>query len=139
MSTNENSKKILTLCEKYWATYQQDCSGYIKAIASELKIPLSGQANDIVDQIQRDPWRILKSGVEACLQATSGMFVVAGLKANPHGHVVVVVPGPLSHSKYPTAYWGSLGGIAKKNTTINWSWNKIDRDNVIYACRSLVK
>ena len=139
MFTNENAKKILDLCEKHWADHQKDCSGYVKAIARELKINLSGQANDIVDQIQKPPWRILKSGIEARLEAINGMFVVAGLKANPHGHVVVVVPGPLAHGKYPTAYWGSLGGVAKKNTTINWSWNKTDRDNVIYACRSLVK
>ncbi len=41
-----------------------------------------------------------------------------GLKADKHGHVVVLVPGPLSHGKYPTAYWGSLGGVPKKYTTL---------------------
>ncbi|MET1257375.1 hypothetical protein [Aliikangiella maris] len=67
------------------------------------------------------------------------MLVIVGLKAQPHGHVAIVVPGPLAHGKYPTAYWGSLGGVPKKNTTINWSWNKKDRDNVIYACRNPLK
>jgi hypothetical protein len=52
----------------------------------------------------------------------------------PEGHVVVVVPGPLAHGLYPTAYWGSTAaGIQKKNTTVNWAWKKEDRDKVLYA------
>ena len=108
------SKRIVKLCEKYWEEHKKNCSGYVKAIASELGVSLTGPANDIVDQIQKHPWKILKSGVEAKLQATNGMYVIAGLKADKHGHVVVVVPGSLSHGKYPTAYWGSIGGVAKK-------------------------
>ncbi len=118
---------------------QKNCSGYVKDVAKDLGIILTGQANDIVDQIQKAPWISIKSGKEAKLKAELGMFVVAGLKAKPHGHVVIVVPGSLSHGKYPTAYWGSLGGVPKKKTTINWSWNKSDRDNVFYAYRVPVK
>ncbi len=139
MLGNVSSNIIVSLCEKYWEEYKKNCSGYVKAIAADLGITVTGQANDVVDQIQKPPWTILKSGVEAKLQATNGKFVLAGLKAEKHGHVVVVVPGTLSHGKYPTAYWGSIGGVAKKNTTINWSWNKTDRDKVIYACRSPTK
>lgn len=133
MSGNTKSKKIIALCEKYWEQHKKDCSGFVKEVAGELGVKLHGQANEIVDQIQKMPWKTVKSGVEAKLQATNGMFVVGGLKDTPHGHVVIVVPGPLSHGKYPTAYWGSLGGVPKKNTTINWSWNKQDRDKVIYS------
>jgi len=139
MAGIDDSKKIVSLCEQYWDANRKNCSGYVKAIASDLGIILTGQANNIVEQIQKAPWRVLKSGIEAKVQATNGMFVVAGLKADKHGHVVVVVPGALAHGKYPTAYWGSLGGVPKKNTTLNWSWNKTDRDKVIYACRSVVK
>jgi hypothetical protein len=139
MAGIDDSKKIVSLCDKYWDTYKKNCSGYVKAIASDLGITLTGQANNIVDQIQKAPWKVLKSGIEAKVQATNGMFVVAGLKSDAHGHVVVVVPGTLAHGKYPTAYWGSLGGVPKKNATLNWSWNKTDRDKVIYACRSVVK
>ena len=133
MSGNQKSKKIIELCEKYWEQHKKNCSGYVKDIAKELGVNFSGQANDIVDQVQKLPWKMVKSGLDAKLQAINGMFVVAGLKDNPHGHVVIVVPGPLAHGKYPTAYWGSLGGVPKKNTTINWSWNKQDRDQVIYS------
>ena len=60
--------------------------------------------------------------------------MIRGLKTANHGHVVVV-PGLLAHGKYPTAYWGSISSYAKKNATINYSWNKNLRDNVIYAYR----
>lgn len=81
-------------------------------------------------------WTVCKNGIEARQKAIEGNFVIGGLKATGNGHVVVVVSGPLAHRKYPTAYWGSLGGVGKKNTTINWSWNKTDRDLVTYAYRT---
>ena len=131
--SNDNSQKILKLCEKHWNAHSGDCSGFAKAVANELRISLSGQANEIVDQIQQAPWRVLNSGEEATAQASLGRLVIGGLKAQPLGHVVIVVAGPLSQGKYPTAYWGSFGGVGKKNQTVNWSWNKNDRDRVIYS------
>jgi len=52
---------------------------------------------------------------------------------DPHGHVVVVVAGPLAHDAYPSAYWGRLGSRGEKNKTINWAWRAEDRDRVSYA------
>ena len=49
---------------------------------------------------------------------------------------MVITPGPLAHNKYPTGYWGRLGGVGAENQTINWSWNATDRDKVLYAYRS---
>jgi hypothetical protein len=73
------------------------------------------------------------------------LVVIAGLKGadqakpDPHGHVVVVVSGPLdpSHGKYPTAYWGRLGSVGAKAQTINWAWRAGDRDRVGYFANSL--
>ena len=48
-----------------------------------------------------------------------------------------MVPGPLAHDKYPTAYWGQFGGVGRKAATINWSWNANDRDRVTYAYHPL--
>lgn len=129
-------QKVLSLCEKHWVKYQKDCSGYVKAVASEIGITVTGQANDIVDQMNGTGWTLCKDGVDARQKAIDGNFVIGGLKATSNGHVVVVVPGPLAHGKYPTAYWGSIGGVGKKNTTINWSWNTTDRDLVVYAYRA---
>ena len=131
--------KVVLACEKYWGTWKADCSGFAKAVAQELGITLTGQANEMVDQIQRAPWKKLATGIEARDKADMGMFVVAGLKAAVNGHVAIVVPGPLAHGKYPTGYWGSLppphdpNRVGKKNTTLNYSWEKKDIDKVIYS------
>lgn len=125
------AEKIVAACERHWDEHQGNCSGFVKAVASDLGVSLTGQANDIIDQINENGWAI-DSGQEARDWAEAGYLVVAGLKAQPNGHVVVVVPGPLAQGKYPTAYWGRLGGSGKKKTTINWSWNATDRDKVIY-------
>lgn len=131
-----DANNIVVACEKYWEQYKNDCSGFVKAVALEMGIALTGQANDIVDRIGGAPWVPLANGVEAAAKSGSGL-VVAGLKDNPHGHVVIVVPGPLAHNAYPSAYWGQLGGVGKKNTTLNWAWNTADRDRVSYAWHSL--
>jgi hypothetical protein len=130
-----SDNRVVDACEKLWTANQHDCSGFLRAVAAELGIVVTGLANDIVGQMQETPWQPLQSGSEAAEKAQTA-FVVGGLTANPHGHVVVVVPGPLDRGKYPTAYWGKLGGVGKKATTINWSWDADDRDKVIYAWRS---
>ena len=135
MSIKNKILKINSLCEKHWAKNEKNCSGFVKAVASDIGISVTGQANDIVDRLNNCDWVLCKNGVDARQKAIEGHFVVGGLKATPHGHVVIVVSGPLAHGKYPTAYWGSLGGVGKKYTTINWSWNKSDRDLVTYAYR----
>ena len=129
---------ITRVCEERWEAYQDDCSGFVKAVATHLGITLTGQANDIVDQMQVLPWKVLKSGKEAEAHARLNFFVVRGLKASGHGHVVVVVPGPLNRETYPTAYWGRLGGQGRKASTINLAWNQTDRDKVTYAYYSVI-
>jgi hypothetical protein len=130
-------QKIINKCEAEFNAHGNDCSGFVKAVANDLGIVMTGQANDVVDAIQTAPWTALGDGVAAKSKADLGFFVVGGLKDTPHGHVVVVVQGPLAQGKYPTGYWGRLGGTGKKNTTINWAWDPDDRDNVTYAFRAL--
>lgn len=135
MNGTAPQQQIINACEAQYQQHIGDCSGFAKAVAASLGIPLQGTANDIVDQLQASPWTMLADGVAAKNQADSGCFVIGGLKDNPHGHVVVVVQGPLDagHQKYPTAYWGSLAGKPGKNQTVNWAWNSTDRDQVTYA------
>ncbi len=110
-------------------------------MAAALKIPLSGNADAIVARIKLGPWEALTDGLAAKNAADNGKFVIGGLAAashqppRDHGHVVVVVSGPLdsTHHRYPTAYWGSLGSIGKENQTLNWAWREADRDRLIYA------
>lgn len=133
------STAVLDACKLHWPMNADNCSGFIRSVAEALGIPLAGDADTIVGFIDADNgWFIVASGADAVLWAEAGYFVVGGLKggdqAQPsaHGHVVVVVPGPLAHGKYPTAWWGSLGSTGKKDTTINYAWAPGDRDKVIY-------
>lgn len=137
MPVTTPQQQIINACEAEFQNHIADCSGFAKAVAASLGITLTGMANDIVDQIQNSTWTVLADGIAAKAQADGGHFVVGGLKDNPHGHVVVVVQGPLDsvHDKYPTAYWGSIRGpqFAAKDKTVNWAWDAADRDRVIYA------
>ena len=133
--------RITTICEREWPAHQSDCSRFVKAVAAQLGIVLTGLADDIVDQIKNPPWQTLADGPAAKDAAEAGMLVVGGLKGSAeqhpsaHGHVVVVVAGPLCRNAYPTAYWGKLGSSGRKATTVNWAWRAGDRDHVTYAAR----
>jgi hypothetical protein len=134
------AQDIIDACEAEWDAHQSDCSGFAKAVAARLGVTLTGMANDIVGEIRQAPWTPVADGPTAAAQAAQGRFVVAGLNGadqqvpDPaHGHVVVVVQGPLAHGLYPTAYWGQLGGVGKKDMTLNWAWREGDRDKLVYG------
>lgn len=133
------AQDIIDACEAEWDAHKSDCSGFAKAVANRLGIALTGMANDIVDEIQTAPWSPLADGPAAAQAAAEGRLVIAGLKGaeqsvpDAHGHVVVVVQGSLAHGLYPSAYWGRLGSVGKKNTTLNWAWREGDRDHLVYG------
>ena len=131
------AEKVRAACEQDWDAHKGDCSGFVKAVAADLGFHLSGTANDIVRSL-RAGWASAADGVAAARMAAEGKFVIGGLPDDPNGHVVVVVSGPLNRQKYPSAYWGKLGGVGKKNTTINWSWDADDRDRVEYFWADLL-
>jgi len=130
---------IIDACEAEWDAHESDCSGFAKAVGIRLGVTLTGMADDIVDEIQQAPWTPVADGPAAAAQAAQGRFVIAGLKGqdqqapDPHGHVVVIVQGQLAQGLYPTAYWGRLGGVGKKDTTLNWAWRQGDRDHIVYG------
>lgn len=139
LEINPDAKKIIDVCEDEWPANKSDCSGFVKDVAAALGVSLSGQANDIVDQIAGPGWTKLNDGKAAKQAADEGKFVIGGLKGSDqqtpsaHGHIVVVVSGPLAKDQYPTAYWGTLGGTGERAKTINWAWKAIDRDSVRYS------
>jgi len=136
---NPSAQHIINICEAKFDANADNCSGFVKAVSIELSVALSGQADDIVSQIQSGDWQQLADGIEAKTKADDGWLVVGGLQGaqnlppQSHGHVAIVVSGPLAHGRYPSGYWGKLGSTGKKNTTINWAWNTDSRDKVIYA------
>jgi hypothetical protein len=132
--------QVKEACEACFDAHAGDCSGFVRAVTSQLGVQLHGLANEIVDTIRDgDDWTPLSDGIAAAQAAAAGKLVIGGLKGSeqgrpdPHGHVVVVVTGPLAHDAYPSAYWGRLGGTGDKDKTINWAWNAEDRDKVSYA------
>lgn len=139
LKVNPNAEKIIDTCEDEWPANKSDCSGFVKDVVASLGIVLTGQANDIVDQIKGGGWTALNDGKAAKQAADGGKLVIGGLTGgeqqtpSPHGHVVVVVSGPLAKDLYPTAYWGTLGGTGERAKTVNWAWKAGDRDNVFYA------
>lgn len=134
-----SGERVIQECEAEWSKDKGDCSAFVREVAARLGITLTGDANGIVDEICGAGWERLPDGVAASQAAAAGRLVIAGLKGNEqgvpsaHGHVVVVVSGPLADGKYPSAYWGRLGGVGDENKTINWAWRAGDRDRVIYA------
>jgi hypothetical protein len=136
--------RVREACEACFEAHKDDCSGFARAVATELGVPLQGFADQIVETLRAgEGWTSLPDGVAAAKSAAEGKLVMAGLKgseqAHPdaHGHVVVIVDGPLAHGAYPTAYWGKLGGTGAQDKTINWAWTVEDRDRVSYAAHDV--
>ncbi len=143
-TVNSTAARVLTICESNWEANKSDCNAFVKAVSEALGVTgLAGDADQITGIITGHGWRQLANGVEAKEAADAGELVVGGLRgsehnpARAHGHVVIVVTGGLAKEKYPTAYWGSLGAVGKKNTTVNFSWREGDRDKVHYAAKVL--
>ena len=128
-------------CAACFAAHRTDCSGFAKAVAATVNVPLDGMANDIVDALRAGgDWQVLTDGIAANARAAAGDFVIGGMRGDEqvnhdvHGHVVVVVGDqPLAHGRYPAAWWGSLGGEPGQDQTVNFAWTEADRDRVTYA------
>jgi hypothetical protein len=136
--------RVRQACEDCYDAHKGDCSAFARAVAGELGVRLVGLADDIVQTLRTEPkWTVLADGVAAQQNAAAGQLVLAGLKGSEqtqpvaHGHVVVVIDGPLARGAYPTAYWGSLGGVPGQAKTLNWAWTEADRDHITYAATDL--
>lgn len=132
-------EEIVAACRKWYSTYSNDCSGFVRAVTAELGHPVSGNANGIMNELATSSsWE--KIDRAAAVEAVkTGTLVIAGLKAADHhparnnGHVVIVIDGPLYRDTYPLVWGGSIGNAQSKGTkTVGEVWNKSDRDSVLY-------
>lgn len=150
-------RRVILACEKWWPVMGSnqlpnyaDCSSFVKSVANELGVALTGNANAIYNLIQMPPWSRLGSGDSAAhlaaVAATNGMFVVGAWKnpdPNESGHVAIVVDTNYSsHSlgRRAIAYWGQIGpkghlaeGRGKRYRVHSESWGTSKLPNVIYA------
>ena len=131
--------RIAKACEKHWNAHQDNCSGFVRAVASEIGIsipPEHKQANPIIEYISlwsTASWWEIGSPKKAGELAEEGYFVLACLKSEPNGHVAVVTSGyKSSHRGDPRGYWGTYEGVGNKNATMNWSFGKKVMDKVTY-------
>lgn len=138
---------IVDKCKEAWTeefitglANKDNCSGFVKAVAKKLGVPLKETANadEIVDEIDGS-WTQLPSGKSAAESAALGKFVVAGLESVGHtpargnGHVVIIVGGKLYRDKYPMCWGGSIGSAQSQGTkSVGEVWNRRDRDSVKY-------
>jgi hypothetical protein len=139
------SDRVRAACEFSFGAHNSDPSGFARALAGQLNIPLAGNADDIVDTLLSGAdWTRIPDGIAAAAAADNGKLVLAGLKGseqtNPtsHGHIVVVVAGPLANGAYPHAYWGASTGQPGRDMTLNHAWTTADCDRVIYAAHEIV-
>jgi hypothetical protein len=138
--------KVIASCTTHLDENKGDCSAFVRAVADALGFELSGQANDIYQQISAPPWiRIgIGTATAAGLAAGEGKFVVAALAARPNGHVAVVVDyrnafdsyAPVDRDK-AVAFWGKLNSVGKEYTRITRSWTADDLKKVLYAYRPI--
>lgn len=145
-------RDVKKACEKHYENHQSNCSGFIRAVAKELLVLIPGITSNADGQvtfmklINTPSFRHLGDGqkgeLEAVRWASSGDFVICGMKSTDlqtnrpgrtvkHGHVAIVVGG-WSPTKWPLAYWGSLGGSGGKNASLSKTFRAADRPSISY-------
>jgi hypothetical protein len=63
-------------------------------ITKYLPQSLAWVANSMIDDMRKDPYfKIVNGSRDAQRLANKGVLIIAGLKAEPHGHVAVLRPG----------------------------------------------
>ena len=135
-------RDLIAICQSEIVNYPQDCAGFVRAVAAACGVYMFGNANTIVALLATG--RPLADGVAAGRAAAAGQLVLGGKQGNGHGHVVVVVDGPLNRGRYPYAFWGQYHGLTiagltanvgftRGHGTVNYAFDAKARDEVRYA------
>lgn len=142
-SNPQASNRVQAACIQAYPAHTGNCSGFVQAVGGLLGVSITGNADAITAALQAGSWSPLADGAAAAASAQAGHLVIGGLKGSqqthpdPHGHVVIVVAGPLLRGQIPTAYWGSLGGPSGAFQTVNYAWIAQDLPRVIYGAITL--
>jgi hypothetical protein len=134
--------RVQQACEDLFEANHDDCNKFAKAVAGNFGINLTGNADDIVAEIQQAPWNYIGNDLTAASQAADfagqDKLVIGGLTStelgDTNGHVVVVVPGDLVNGKYPVSYWGSITtGKEGRNKGVSYAFQHPFCDTVHYG------
>lgn len=105
------------------------CNQFVSEICSTLGFKdLDGKlANEICDAISKHPQWSEEPSAERCQDlANGGTLIIAGIKANPHGHITVICPGKIKTS----GRWGDVPSCANVGKDlfigkgINWAFSE---------------
>jgi len=139
-------------CKKHIDKHKKNCSGFIRAVASDLLILIPGISQNADGQVEfmrlinTPDFQHLGDGqageIRAVNWASDGHFVICGMRSPElqthrpgrtinHGHVAVVVDG-LGKTGWPLAYWGSLGGSPGIRESLSKSFRLSDRSAISY-------
>jgi hypothetical protein len=144
--SSDKAQAIRKSLEKTWldVSVQTNCSGFLKDVAKDQGIALTGRANDIIASIIAT-WKLIPTSAIAAQEADNGEFVVAVLRGPDHadhreeGHVAIVLPGPVQYKggdnggSYPLVWCaGGKGGQSHGDKTVGDVWRPADRNNVKY-------
>lgn len=145
---NAKAQQVIDACTEAYPDNQNACNYFAIAVAKQIGItPLTGRADDIVDQIRGADWTPLADGPAASAAAAAGKFVMAGMKSGKfsqqpttEGHVAIVVVGPMNPGGWaPAGYWGSTSpDVAAKGgqgLPISWCFRSADQASITYACK----
>ncbi len=138
----EEESPLMLACKERFKKYSGDCSGFLKSVAQDLNIELPQvQADGIIVYLENSGnWEEVRSGAVAVQIAENGVLVIAGLKSEDffenrpsHGHVAIVVQGPLYKGNYPKVWaGGSARGRSRGALTVGETWPINSRDLVKY-------
>jgi len=134
--------KLLQECQEAYASYETNCSGFLKEVCKVLGVAIDqGNADAIADFFDSN-WTKLKDHADAKKMVDDKKFVVATLKSsdsnkNPkpsNGHVAIVIPGELYRKTYPKVYCGGMSplGRSEGDKSVGEIWSRVDRDSVKY-------
>jgi len=137
-----SSRDVIAVCQRRIGLHPNDCAAFVRGVASDCGVILAGDANRIVSLLVTG--KRLANGLAARQAAADGALVVAGARATGHGHVVVVVDGPVARGRYPYAFWGQYHGLTVGTITanvgftrghgaLNYAFGAAQRDAVTYA------
>jgi hypothetical protein len=140
--------RVIGACTKHWPANNGDCSAFVRAVAHDLRLEVTGNANSIYDQISVAPWARIGIGTDAAtiagVSAGEGKLVIAARPAQPNGHVAIIVDYRNAFDSYiavdrnkAVAFWGSLNSVGQDYTRITRSWTASDLTQVLFAYRAI--